>query len=385
MRPAALLWVLVLALPACRSLGPQALRRTYPEYNASVREAVSQELLLNIVRMRYLDSIQFMSVGTVSAQFSVDLSTGIKAGVERNDTTVLPEGGVAYRDAPTLTFTPRRDSAFTKLMTQPVSTDVFLSMTTGHDGWRWALLLAATSINGAQSDVFRGKQERFDERMEILNRLAMENHFSVGAVLEDYAVSQPIAKDALRPADLIQAAEKGYVFRESAPGEVQLTKRARRLAIRVRPASLQAVRDDLEKLGLDPDQRIYIVKPPAELGALAEQASSLTIQTRSFLGMVHVMAGGVDIPCLHRRQGLVPDEALAGVPEEIKQVFRVRVCCDRPDARLAVRHRHHWFYIDDRDESSRVAFHLLALLYDLELGGEEGKDKGPVLTLPVGG
>ena len=51
-------------------------------------------------------------------------------------------------------------------------------------------------------------------------------------------------------------------------------------------------------------------------------------------------------------------------------------------AAVAVKYRGYWFYIDDRDHSSKATFALLMQLFELRAGG--GPGKGPVLTLPVG-
>jgi hypothetical protein len=128
---AVLICLFLLALPACRTMGPKAIRDTYPRYNNAVREVVDQELLLNIVRVRYLDPIQFMTIGTVSTQFSVEMSGGFEAGIDQELPSALGSGGLTYRDAPTLTFTPRHDTRFTKLLTQPISISTFAGLTAG--------------------------------------------------------------------------------------------------------------------------------------------------------------------------------------------------------------------------------------------------------------
>jgi hypothetical protein len=51
-------------------------------------------------------------------------------------------------------------------------------------------------------------------------------------------------------------------------------------------------------------------------------------------------------------------------------------------AAVAVKYRGYWFYIDDRDHSSKATFVLLMQLFELRAGG--GAGTGPVLTLPVG-
>ena len=49
---------------------------------------------------------------------------------------------------------------------------------------------------------------------------------------------------------------------------------------------------------------------------------------------------------------------------------------------VAVKYRGYWFYIDDRDHSSKATFALLMQLFELRASG--GAGQGPVLTLPIG-
>jgi hypothetical protein len=49
---------------------------------------------------------------------------------------------------------------------------------------------------------------------------------------------------------------------------------------------------------------------------------------------------------------------------------------------VVARHRGHWFYIADDDETSKSTFTLLNQLFALQSGDVE--ETKPVLTLPVG-
>ena len=49
------------------SLGPRHLEKGHIAYNAAVKAGADDELLLNIVRLRYLDTIDFMTTTSVSS------------------------------------------------------------------------------------------------------------------------------------------------------------------------------------------------------------------------------------------------------------------------------------------------------------------------------
>ena len=106
--------------------------------------------------------------------------------------------------------------------------------------------------------------------------------------------------------------------------------------------------------------------------------------------MNHFLSTGIDVPAVHVYCGLVTVTTDArGCPFNWQYVlgnrFRVLVSKTRPHcAAVAVKYRHHWFYIDDRDRASKATFMLLRKIFALEAqaGGAEAL---PVLTLPIGG
>ena len=56
--------------------GPTALQVSWTRYNDVIHNATSEQLLLNLVRLRYLEDPLFIEVGNVSAQFAFDKSAG---------------------------------------------------------------------------------------------------------------------------------------------------------------------------------------------------------------------------------------------------------------------------------------------------------------------
>ena len=68
----------------------------------------------------------------------------------------------------------------------------------------------------------------------------------------------------------------------------------------------------------------------------------------------------------------------------IGDLLRIHSQLTRPTkAAVIVRHRGHWYYIDDADLTSKSTFTLLGQLFAVQAGAVE--NVFPVLTLPVGG
>ncbi len=63
--------------------------------------------------------------------------------------------------------------------------------------------------------------------------------------------------------------------------------------------------------------------------------------------------------------------------------MQIKSSREEPEAVYRTHHRGYWFYIDDRDYSSRWTFSQLVFSYLHVLGDTPSRQ--PVLTLPIGG
>ena len=57
--------------------GPDLVVNSHVEYNKAVSQVVKEELLLNVVRRRYLDAPQFVQVSSISTNFSTAAELGV--------------------------------------------------------------------------------------------------------------------------------------------------------------------------------------------------------------------------------------------------------------------------------------------------------------------
>ncbi len=74
----ALILSLSALLSGCQSwFGPNALNETHPAYNQAIVNSLSEEMLLNLVRLKYRDRPYFLSINSVTASMSLDTSLGI--------------------------------------------------------------------------------------------------------------------------------------------------------------------------------------------------------------------------------------------------------------------------------------------------------------------
>src|SRR5215471_11171004 len=74
MRRAAAVVLVSVVAAGCTTLGPYALDQTRLHYNEVIKRTTEEQLLLNIVRLRYTDTPSSLAVSAIAAQFERALS-----------------------------------------------------------------------------------------------------------------------------------------------------------------------------------------------------------------------------------------------------------------------------------------------------------------------
>ena len=104
----------------------------------------------------------------------------------------------------------------------------------------------------------------------------------------------------------------------------------------------------------------------------------MQIEPRSLLGTMFFLSHAISIPLEHQAAGLVvvtTDEAgsVFEWTDISGDLLNVKCSKKKPKcAAVAVKYRCYWFYIDDRDHSSKATFALLMQLFELQAGGGAG-------------
>ena len=114
-------------------------------------------------------------------------------------------------------------------------------------------------------------------------------------------------------------------------------------------------------------QTSYIFGVPS-----VKDKQSIDIVTRSLLGVMFYLSGGVEVPEQDTVEGRVTvtktDEGQVFDWAEITgELLRIHNSPNRPvDVRLLIFYRDYWFYINDSDLVSKSTFSLLAQIYALQ-------------------
>lgn len=342
--------LLISLVSACSSIGPKSINRDQLDYGQSIGQNWKNQMLANLVRLRYVDMPVYLDVGQIVAGYSLEtqVSGGLGYGMafDSSNTASLGAGG-KFTDRPTITYTPKTGNDYLTSMLKPIKPSGLLALVqSGYDAnllFTWAV----EAINGLHNySVTAGdKREPDDEFYEFVERL---RKLQISGGIAFQQSTDPATKD-----------EVIVFFRDVSASEQVLEegKRAR------------------EVVGLSPErEKFRVVYAP-----FAFEDDVLAIQTRSILQIMVAMAGFVDVPDIKSSQ------AFEGyvVPPEMQRPFFVHSGPDKPENSFAsTSYDGYWYWIEPSDLRSKQVFTLMLFLTTLtDTGGEENN---PVLTIPTG-
>lgn len=353
-------------LAACTRMGPAALEGQRVDYNIAIQRSNDEQLLLNLVRLRYRESPFFLEVNNLSSQllFQRNVNAGWRLNIFREDSVNFSDGesfnaGITgvYAERPTISYRPLHGDDYIRSLLSPISTDRLLLLHSS--GWNLdrVMRLAVKSLNGVRN---------------------------APSASGPTPATPPVFEDFSAAAELLPALQHRGVVSLT----YQKSKQGPQLVLEFtgNGGAAEQTRAFRDHLRLDPKRRKFVLSPSA---VVPGQGEYLNIQTRSLMGILFFLSQGIRVPEQDAAEGRVTvtrDEA--GEPFDWNQLlgdlFRVHSATERPDdAAVAIFYRGYWYYIDDRDLESKATFALVAQITTLQAG--RAKDTGPVLTLPVGG
>jgi len=206
-----------LVLVGCQ-IGPGALPVSSAHYSDAVRVAQSEQILVNLVRLRYRDQPVFMEVSSIATQFEFGASTSVNGSVVESGPDTLGLGaGVDYAERPTITFGIMGGDKFERDMLEPVSINTIALL--AESGWRVdrVLRLTVEPLNGlSHARTASGptpsaapEYEGFLEAVSLLQTLVDAGLIEFEFELRERAFSDPIPRTQLSGEDLIIAAREG--------------------------------------------------------------------------------------------------------------------------------------------------------------------------------
>jgi hypothetical protein len=319
---------LVVLLAACAGLsgciGPAAIRYTRLRYNEVVRDTNDQQLLMNIVRLRYADSPVFIDLPNITSQFEM-AGRGNYLGGYGNQApgrASLGSGELSLRDTPTLSYHPREGREIAKALLTPLSADLLIVVNAGSN-LEQLLLFAMNDINdvpNAPGATVLIPEEADDNSLYIRGirllaslRARDATELAFGTTEEADSSSDPIPKGAVQGRDVHNALRDSYVYRARGDDRMTLLKREKGLYLRIRDPYVHS--PEMEEVArifkLTPGLSMYRIKPEVSEETNQPLPSPLENDTvylnlRSVLQIMTFLSKGVCVPEEHVRSGIAP-------------------------------------------------------------------------------
>jgi hypothetical protein len=396
------------------AFGPQVLERSHGLYTEAVRRVDEEQLLRNLVHMRYNEIRLSLRVSSIAAQY--ELAGGAEArpfflapnpagSRFHTFTSVLPDVNVSGANRPTLTLIPADDGETIRRFLAPISAETltFLEQTSWPVSTVARLWVEringvpnAATASGPQQDVIPDFA-RFRQLAALLQSAQDQGLCAVRPGERAVEVSGPLPPSAVTAEAAVEAAKNGMEYRRRADGAWSLVRKERQLVLEINPAaaghpvleetrSLLNLRPGLTRYevvavqGIDPDP-LFNPTPPS---------TQVRVSLRSSAQVYFYLANGVEVPPEHLAAGLVrlptlPDGRLFDGRTVTEGLFTVHACRGHkppPTAFVAIKYRGYWYYIDDRDQESKATFALVLSISRLDFSQQQ--PGGPVLTLPIG-
>jgi hypothetical protein len=387
-------------------LGPSAIRYTRLRYNEVVRATNDEQLLLNIVRLRYADSPIFIDLPNITSQFEA-VGRGNYLGGFGNQTpghASLGFGELSLRDTPTLSYHPREGREIAKALLTPLSSDLFIVVNAGAN-LEQLLLMTINDSNDvpnaprATTLLPRVPEDNalFVRSIQLLASLRDRDatELAFGTIDDAEDASDPIPVSSIQGRDLLNAVKDGYVYRTQGQGQMTVKKREKQLFLRIREPFVHSPDvQEIERIyHLIPGRNKYRIK--SELSEEVSEApnplgnDTIYLNMRSILQVMTFLSKGVCVPQAHELSGIAPvTPGPDGRPFDWTRItagnFTVHSQKHRPrDAEVAAHYRGYWFYIAPDDVKSRSVLAVLEITFALQ--ESDGRAAGPILTLPIGG
>jgi hypothetical protein len=367
---AILLACTALACTGCPTVGPVSIPGDRFNYNKAGAGSANEQVLLNIIRLRYGEPIYFLEIASMLSQYTLEAG-GELGRLDNNidvwnnpylravyqlraDPATQDTWGVnlRYSDRPTISYAPLQGEAFAKRVMSPIppSTIFYLSQS----GWSIDRLLECC--------------------VQRLNRVRNAPIHDIGeADFWDTVKFKTVAsllkkiQDAGRLELLVEVDPYAHVTYLYPPHDQE---------------DFKEEGTELVEL-LDIPENTEVIK--ITTGGAKDEENELVMVTRSLLGMLNALAQAIIPPEEHIKSGQVMFTYSAddsGVTTR-KWLEVSHSPIPVPDAFVQVHYNGHWWYIPKTDWNSKRTFGLIAYLFNLQ-ATETGMG-APLVTVPAGG
>ena len=391
--------------------GPELVINSHIGYNKAVSQVLKEELLLNVVRRRYMESLQFLDVSSISSNINTSATIGAGGSVADLDGEGIYgatiDGSVSFSDSPTITITPRQGEDIASQLHQPLNVSTVADLVSAGYPVELLFTVLVEGINNLQGDDLRyngfqlGSPE-WREAISLIAKLSDEG----GVIIDRFRWNDPYNSyaypaESITPEMWITTLSTGsrrwmsydggrtflFTTHEMAPA-MWMDPEVRQSSDGERLTELLNVQPDVQK-------RIWVMEPArvAKGADLSDQADlrrpTLKLRMRSLYNVLNLYSYGVQVPVEDEQDGRATDlspyrEAVRrGKFPDLTKQLAIRYSESFPKSSFqAVRYRGLWFYIDDRDLRAKAGFNALYDLWQLSVRSVSAPS-APITTIQV--
>lgn len=343
--------LLCLCLSGCSLMHRQAVGSDRDEFSSELARSDNTQLLINIVRMRYLDPPEFLQLSSITSQKT--LLAGSSADIAlfnpyraKGPGTYI-NSNLSYSDSPTVTFTPLQGVDFVTNMCMPLSFKTIFLLCNG--GWNIERLLQLSV-------------RRFGDFYNTNGLITAETHRHPFGYYKFLKITH-----YFRVLQLHDSIDVHFVPNDK-------NRDHEYMVIKFRKTKRETAELKLKRLLNIPAnaRTIYLTTEDNFLPG----SNVVVVKFRSIFAIMSYLADAVQVPA---SDVAIPQCKLLKIP-------MLRICSSNTpvNSMISAFYRGHYFYINEGDVQSKRTFLLLEALYQLSAGIEGGFHKNNmVLTLPL--
>lgn len=339
----------ILTTTACQSIGTGSVKRDRIGYADAMGTSWKEQTLLNIVKLRYLDTPVFLDVSSVISSYElasqVSLAASIFSGNSGSNTQSLGMTGT-YTDKPTISYTPITGERYMNSLIRPIPPQaIFAMVESGHPA-DLVLRITARAINGV-----------FNHSASQTRAHAADPTFR--AVIDAFRLIQQEGALSVR----VEKESTFIGFHHSGDEEVE-----------------KSIRFVKEKLRISPNTDELLLV----FGSRQRGPDQIALLTRSMQEILVEFSAGVQVSESDLAEGRATPNVYIDTASDTgkSRLMRIQSSSERPaDAFAAVPYRNRWFWIDDRDLYSKRMFMFLTVFSALAETGTA--PQVPLITIPA--
>lgn len=390
-----------LILAACAG-GPAKIETRHWEYNEAVRRTHDEQLLLNIVRLRYAEMPCFLQVTSISSQFSSQAGSGLSGSASEGAASIIgASGSLSVSESPVVTWSLPDSAAYLGRLLAPVSAAQLTVLSQAGWGEERLMRVGVKKLNRLRNAEFEADGTVYEpesygdlrEALRLISELRREDLLDLAYGVKSNAAGSPFPREQFDTSAIPDGLPLGIRFMSrDDPNVIEPLELFKPLFLRFSLRSDDDPRAQRLRELLDLDASRYsfgIVdtvqtdQMRSESGRLAmafdleRDYQEIVLNNRSIMEIMRFISTLVEVPQEDLDRGWV--KSAGGVDPDW---LRIRSSSTEPvDAWLRAEYGDHWFYIARDDLKSRSTFTLLGALFASVVGTVPGG--APLLTLPV--